>query len=136
MKFEEALKYLREGKKIRRVAWDGYRYIYYKDDYVHIESGKQLDAVYRIEYFLKNTDWELYEEPILGKEEKEYLSNVIKPFREKVVYIAKIECLLNYECVCIAIVDETNIWFPSFKANTMYKGMEPDKKYTLKELGL
>lgn len=26
--------------------------------------------------------------------------------------------------------------FPDFKSNTMYKGMEPDKKHTLEELGL
>ena len=40
----------------------------------------------------KYNEWllEEHEEPILDDIEREYLSNVIKPFRNRVVYIAKV----------------------------------------------
>lgn len=78
--------------------------------------------------------------PILDKKEKEYLSNVIKPFRDKVISIAKfyeesidnnfIEIEVN-QSYCNEYID-----LPYFKKGTMYKGMQTNKKYTLEELGL
>ena len=78
---------------------------------------------------------------ILDKEEKEYLSNIIKPFRKHIITIRKIQ---NYEYEFIEILiyrtDEgvscEAISFPYFKKGKMYKGMEINKEYTLKELGL
>lgn len=72
--------------------------------------------------------------PILDEKEKEYLSAVIKPFRDKVKCISKVFPL--DECIKIAIRGSSTIIFPYFKKGTMYKGMEIDKEYTLKELGL
>ena len=70
---------------------------------------------------------------ILDKEEKEYLSAVIKPFKDRVDYIEKVENIWEY----IAIdLNNERLSFPFFDKGTMYKGMELDKKYTLKELGL
>lgn len=79
--------------------------------------------------------------PILDDIEKEYLSNVIKPFRHKVVDIFKYISLYDvYEYIGITIRDiDKNVvymYFPSFKKGTMYKGMETGKKYSLKDLGL
>lgn len=76
----------------------------------------------------------IVEKEILDEEEKKYLSNVIKPFRHKVEYIIKKDCYPK-EYISISLPDE-NIGFPYFKKGTMYKGMEANKKYTLKELGL
>ena len=70
---------------------------------------------------------------LLKKEEKEYLSAVIKPFRDRVKFIAKRIMFDDY--ICIGLNDEA-ISLPYFKKGTMYKGMELYKKYTLKELGL
>ena len=75
-----------------------------------------------------------YEEPILTKEEKDYLSAVIKPFRDKVQYIAKYS--YASEWITIKIIDDSKLNFPFFERGTMYKGMKEDKEYTLKELGL
>ena len=87
---------------------------------------------------------------ILDREEKEYLSNIIKPFRNRILYIAKSETVKTYdnpnpkiyECIYIMYKDSTKkqnpyyMGFPHFEKGTMYKGMELDKEYTLEELGL
>lgn len=75
---------------------------------------------------------------ILNSREKEYLSNVIKPFRDSAINIKKFE---NYrdrqkEYITIYIKNDFAINLPNFEKNTMYKNMEIDKAYTLEELGL
>ena len=91
---------------------------------------------------------------ILIKEEKEYLANVIKPFKDKVISIRKRQtanvinlglggagCRLSYY-INIQVKDDffasgfQNIELVRFEENTMYQGMEIDKQYTLEELGL
>lgn len=79
---------------------------------------------------------EKYKKPILDDVEKEYLSAVIKPFRSRVKCIAKVESLSgSVQFICIELYGDYMI-FPSFKKNTMYKGMELRRRYTLEELGL
>ena len=77
---------------------------------------------------------------ILTEEEKEYLSFVIKPFRDRIVWIKKIDSpIQNYEYIKICYQDHNYtivLNFPDFKVGTMYKGMEVNKDYTLEELGL
>ena len=72
---------------------------------------------------------------ILDEKEKEYLENVIKPFKNKVLCIKKSE-FTNEAFISIDIKKDTSIALPNFPKDTMYNGMEIDKKYTLKELGL
>lgn len=76
-----------------------------------------------------------YRELILDDVEKDYLSAIIKPFKCDVDYICK---RLNHGGYYIAIVsngsDVTKL--PYFPNNEMYKGMELDRRYKLKELGL
>lgn len=84
-----------------------------------------------------------YKEPILDGVEKEYLRNVIKPFRDRVRYVIKFK-KGERESITIQYLDSKKymelplyfINFPSFKKGTMYKGMEIEKEYTLDELGL
>ena len=75
---------------------------------------------------------------ILNEAEKEYLSNIIKQFRDKVFCIVK----ERYDDVWfISIVVDFNkskrktINVPLFR-NDMYKNMKENHLYTLKELGL
>nr|DAE64108.1 MAG TPA: hypothetical protein [Caudoviricetes sp.] len=80
---------------------------------------------------------EEYKGPVLEDAEKEYLSAVIKPFREKVKYIEK--CGYVYtdkQFIRIKICGDDYMNFPNFKTNAMYKGMELRREYTLEELGL
>ena len=75
------------------------------------------------------------EEPVLDEVERKYLSDVIKPFGHRVSYIVK---RMNGSGYYIAIIlnnfDVMNL--PYFTRNTMYKGMEVNKEYSLEELGL
>ena len=81
---------------------------------------------------------------ILTEKEKEYLSAVIKPFRDRRVVIKKYEYPQNEhknECIQISVefYDKTGgetVSLPIFKKGTMYRGMELGKKYILEELGL
>lgn len=75
--------------------------------------------------------------PILDEKEKEYLSAVIKPFRDRVRIIYKFRYTYSSsESIVISIKDDNNVYLPSFERGTIYKGMELEKAYTLKELGL
>lgn len=71
---------------------------------------------------------------ILDEEEKRYLEGVIRPFRDKVDHVAK-HGICNKEYIYIDLEDDI-LQLPYFSTNTMYKGMEIDEGYTLKELGL
>ena len=81
----------------------------------------------------------IYEAPkqILDKEEKEYLEAVIRPFRDRVISLHKLEiCIRGKEWISIDIKNDGSIHLPLFDKGTMYKGMELNKEYTLDELGL
>lgn len=84
------------------------------------------------------TNWleKEYEPDILDKTEKEYLSAVMKPFREDIKYIEKRFFVLNSEYIMICFRNHETLSFPTFKTGKMYKGMERNKEYTLEELGL
>lgn len=77
-------------------------------------------------------------EEILDKTEKEYLANVIRPFRHKIKTIEKTTEIVDSSLCYLKILLENNDManLPNFKKISMYKGMELNKKYTLKELGL
>lgn len=92
------------------------------------------------EWFFK---WLLSEakEPILDDKEREYLSAVIKPYKNYVTGIVKICNSYDKNRYFIRIVSKNEgrieyVDLPWFKGNTMYKGMINFKEYTLKELGL
>ena len=76
--------------------------------------------------------------PILDEKEKEYLSAVIKPFRDSVVAITKCKYDDYYEFIQIEVNQERYEYvnLPNFKKGIMYKDMELDKLYNLKELGI
>ena len=90
-----------------------------------------------IEWFLSE-----YKEPVLDASEKAYLSHIIKPFREKVECISKIEKMTeqNEYFIEITVLSDHNIEYiclPYFNLKSgMYKGMKPFREYNLEELGL
>ena len=142
MTIVEAVKALAEGKKIRRNNWEKGRYITLIDNQVVSQNGWSSGLC--IEDFSADC-WEEYKEPVLDEKEKEYLSAVIKPFRDRVIYIKKIYMYFGYRkdyeyifgelgCNEYNVVDIFAL--PYFPKGNMYKGMETDKKYTLEELGL
>ena len=104
-----------------------------------------LNINYTIDEY-KLLDWLCEEHQILDKEEKEYLSAVIRPFAYRIVDIMKIKDWIdedsNFEVLEIALKlpgenpDMEFVHLPYFDKGTMYKGMKLDKPYTLKDLGL
>ena len=78
---------------------------------------------------------------ILTEEEKEYLSAVIKPFRERVVFIKKSES--HYYGQYVISIYYSNgteypdsMKLPDFDKDKKYKGMKLQEPYKLKELEL
>ena len=76
-----------------------------------------------------------YKEEILDYAEKKYLSEVIRPFREEVTAIEKLEAPAGREYIVIILKDD-GMHFPCFKKDTRYKGLELEKRYAPEELGL
>ena len=79
--------------------------------------------------------------PILNEKEKEYLSAVIKPFRDRIISIRKYKYnqdeYIGIYVKYYAETDESEMFtLPLFKEGIIYKGMEIKKYYTLKELGI
>lgn len=141
MTIVEAVKALTEGKKIRRNDWEKDHYITLVDNQVVSQNGWSSGLC--IDDFSADW-WEEYKEDILDEKEKEYLSAVIKPFRDRVEYIKKTEAYnVDYGCgekISIELRDKDGIRdylsLPWFAKDTMYKGMGLGKRYVLKELGL
>lgn len=80
---------------------------------------------------------EIADEPLLTAEEKKYLENFLKPFKEVIDYIMKIKNNDNIkEYIAIRICNGEIISLPYFNFNEYYKNMKPYKKYTLEQLGL
>ena len=81
----------------------------------------------------------IIKKPILYDVEREYLSAFIKPFRDMVTSVNKFDSG-KYEYIAIKYrsIEEYigTVRLPSFKKDTMYKGMEVNKHYSLEELGL
>lgn len=86
-------------------------------------------------YCLLNGEYEI-EKPILDKVEKKYLENILRPFKDRVLYVTKNSCSGQRQYLLIVLDFYECINLPFFKENTMYKDMVSNKEYTLKELGL
>lgn len=111
-----------------------------KENELKIEKGFNGDYAIKTPFEIENVVWNknaiqiIPKKEILDDVEKEYLRNVIKPFKNRVKCIVKIS--YGYKEYIIISLSEEEICMPSFKKNAMYKGMEKRKRYTLEELGL
>ena len=94
----------------------------------------------------KNVTWENSPIQYRGSElltpkEREYLKLVFKPFASDILYVRKRQSYVIDDIEYIDVVTckggrTTSTVFPDFKRGTMYKGMKPETKYTLKALGI
>lgn len=110
--------------------------IYY--DVKRIEKIKFLSETSATQAMNAIGEWleEEYKPSILDDVEKAYLSAVIKPFREEVEYVYKKYLEISKREYLEISLENGVISFPCFEKDTMYKGMEANKRYTLEELGL
>lgn len=71
--------------------------------------------------------------------DRKYFNQFLAPFRDNIQYIAKTQLTFtNYEYIRILILGDraSCIYLPEFKAGTMFKKLELDKRYTLEDLCL
>lgn len=76
--------------------------------------------------------------PVLDVVEKRYLKNVLRPFKDYCAKIVKRKSAYNEneEFIFIDLQTKGMIKLPYFAKDTMYKNMELEEQYTLKELGI
>ena len=111
--------------------------IYY--DLKRIKKIKFLSETSATQAMNEIGEWleEEYKLAILTDKEEAYLSAVIKPFREEVESIKKIDIEKDEHQLQLQIPNGLVIMdFPLFKKGAMYRGMEEGRDYTLEELGL
>ena len=145
--FRELLELIHEGKAPIKVKYceKWYQICASADDYRN--ESKLLSSVigesHTLNLMAKYKLITIYDE-ILDDKEKEYLSNIIKPFKKYVKSITKANWF-GQEQIEIRYKDFVDRHFhnvqslmalPTFKAGTMYRGMELNKEYTLEELGI
>ncbi len=108
---------------------------YYTEDLKDIDGEEENDIV-KVERPVKyETVFE--REEVLDETEKKYLAEVIRPFRKRIQFIQKKKEITEINpYIRIVCEDNDKLVFPYITDNSMYKGMEVNKKYTLKELGL
>ena len=151
----EALQALKEGKKIKIKRTDDIVYspIVY-DGYIYLDSdgmakvswsdSEYWDIAVGGVYAFDTNLYEICESPILTDSEREFLGNLIKPFKDKIKTIEKVSVDDNsmYQFITIVLASEyqyfdcESIELPYFRKDKYYKGMAAKKRYTLKELGL
>lgn len=158
MKFEEALKLMRKGKKMAD-GWCNKRsyFFIYKGEFCHhcidcdgaeqVEQGCSMLTSARI---MKN-DWHEYKDPILTDKENAYLEAVLRPFKDRVKSITKTfmpntspykELNDNYRLdIKVMLYNNDNVGTiiqlpPFYTKSNMYENIVPNQEYTLKELGL
>lgn len=109
---------------------------YYPEDLKDVDGEEKNDIV-KVERPVKyETVFERKEE-ILDEVEKRYLTEVIRPFRKRIQFIQKKKEITEINpYIRIVCEDNDKLVFPYITDNSMYKGMESNRKYTLEELGL
>ena len=139
----------RTDKRFKWIARDenGCLYIYnikpYKDEeygfFSTKSNGGYLFNKCVSDVLFKNITWEnspiqYRDDELLTPKEREYLKLVFKPFASDIVYVQKRQ-FSDVEHIR-AITYKSSIVFPDFEKGIMYKGMKPETKYELKELGI
>ena len=109
---------------------------YYKENLKNVDGEEEYNIV-KVERPVKyETVFERKEE-ILDEVEKRYLTEVIRPFRKRIQFIQKRKEIMGINpYLRIVFEDNDELIFPHITDNSMYKGMEVNERYTLKELGL
>ena len=152
--FTDTEKQILEGtdKRFKWIARDenGCLYIYNTKPYKDEECGFLVQKLTYLfnrcvsDVLFKNVTWEnspiqYRDSELLTPKEREYLKLVFRPFASNIMYVQKrqshtIDDIEYIDAVTYKDGKTSSISFPYFKKGTMYKGMKPEAKYTLKDL--
>lgn len=133
-KFKEMKDYIcKKQKNCKRCIFNGTHCGLYANDIAAYR--KTLDDE------ILNKEFKIKDEILLNDKEKEYLKAVIKPFRNRVMYIEKINVIsFQYIKIVVEALSENSfcdiICLPKFKTGTQYKFLKLDIQYKLEDLGL
>lgn len=72
----------------------------------------------------------------LDRVERRYLKRVFSPFRRRIAYVSKHNEKRGTQFIMAVLKNNDRVLFPSFKADTMYKGIEVGETYSLEDLGI
>ena len=143
MKFEEALKLLKEGKKVKRHLAGSVNYYISFDksgcllEYVNSNNKWFEDAYLLDKNDMLADDWEEYKEPLLTKEEKEFLKLLVKMTPYAIgCFELKTNISTNHDFLVLFGKDGLLIQTKIYVGIGYFSNLETDKAYTLKELGL
>lgn len=151
MTFENAIKDLIEGKKLKKSYWSNGAYIQLNNlgSLFYYENGVEISSFILDRSSLILNEWVVYEEkPHLDERGKAYLRNFIELFKEEVCYIQKNISSINSEYEHLSIVFKKavavsyygeaiyEVNLKDFKKGTMFKSLEVGRKYTLEDLDL
>ena len=106
---------------------------------VKCDGFRCIDCAFGASCTIKRMNWllEECEESILDDIEKEYLSAVIKPFKNRVKSINKVVYHNDLAFIRLTFDENDPVYLPHFRLKSgMYKGMKNNKNYTLEELDL
>ena len=120
--------YEEKPRKRKGGGWysDGYKYIsYFNHLFSAIKWKDDEPTLIR----------DIYNPPILNDLEREYLKMVLKPFHGVVEYVKKLKNG-DKEYLFIPFSGTGALSFSNFDSGTGYSGMEPDRAYSLDELGI
>lgn len=116
---------------------------WFDDCGLNVDTNQSYDYIVDYLLFILDGSFKKYAPPILDEIEREYLWNIIKPFRGRIRTITKelekgYGLFLDSYSINIRFVNADGLLtFPPFYTDSdMYKGMKPNKGYTLKELDL
>lgn len=129
-------------KELERILNKGFRNSAAVFDEVKTNCDSNIRSHYGTTYTDDILEWmsHPYKKPILDEAERKYLSAVIKPFKNNVTGIKKVNVNDDYtkrkEYIRIIVKKDASeyINLPYFKENTMYKGMKENKAYTLEAI--
>lgn len=133
-KFKEMKDYIcKKQKNCKRCIFNGTHCGLYANDIATYR--KMLDDK------ILNKEFKIKDEILLNDKEKEYLKAVIKPFRNRVIYIEKINVIsFQYIKIVVEALSENSfcdiICLPKFKTGSQYKFLKLDIQYGLEDLGL
>lgn len=107
----------------------------YNEDLTREYRERKETDIIKVERHPEELETVFEREEILDKAEKEYLSGVIRPWRDEVRGIIK-EKLNDKNWISIDFKNDACMDFPNLDKKEDYKNMEAGKMYTLEELGL
>lgn len=80
--------------------------------------------------------YEIVKKPVLDEAEREHLRNIIKPFRDKLKSIIRLDWYYKSKYNYIQIEYDEDLEQIILRSDTMYNNMKLGKEYSLEELGL